>query len=203
MADITRLLDRWAEGDTEALKSLMPLVYDELRRLADAHLRHERAEHTLQPTALVHEAYLRLSGLKEMRLDNRAHFFGAAAEVMRRVLVDHARRRNAEKRGGGVRPVTEVDPAFETPLDLRLDLLALDEALNELAAFAPDKARVVELRFFGGLSVEETAEFLTMSPATVKRHWAFARAWLYRAVTGASPPDEPVPPRGAPRTPGR
>jgi RNA polymerase sigma factor (TIGR02999 family) len=203
VSDITRLLGRWSEGDGEAFRSLMPLVYEELRRLADSHLRRERAEHTLQPTALVHEAYLRLSGLTEMRLENRAHFFGAAAEVMRRVLVDHARRRNAGKRGGGVRPEAELDVAVETPIDLRLDLLALDRALDELAAVAPEKARVVELRYFGGLSVEETGEFLSVSPATVKRHWQFARAWLYRRVSGAPPPGEPGALKPAPRTPER
>lgn len=183
MADITGLLDRWSRGDAEAFNALMPLVYDELKDLADHYMRHERQEHTLQPTALVHEAYLRLSGVKGVRLENRTHFYGAAAQVMRRLLVDHARQRNAQKRGGEVE-LLPFDTVPEPPLDLRLDFVSLNDALDALAAFAPDKARIVELRYFGGLSIEETAEFLSISPATVKRHWTFARAWLYRELAG-------------------
>src|SRR5262245_59866157 len=192
MGDVTELLDRWSRGDSEAFKDLMPMVYDELHKLAAHYLHHERRDHTLQPTALVHEAYLRLNGLREMRLHNRTHFYGASAEVMRRVLVDHARRRNAAKRGAGQVaefPVTLLD----TPIDLRLDLVALDRALHHLAGFAPDKAKIVELRDFGGLSVEETAAFLNISPATVKRHWRFARAWLLTQLTRGGPADPPMP----------
>jgi RNA polymerase sigma factor (TIGR02999 family) len=187
VADITRLLDRWSEGDESAFKELIPLVYGELRRLAEHYLRGERPGHTLQPTALVHEAYLRLSGLSEMRLRNRTHFYGAAAKSMRRILVDHARRRQAEKRGAGVEPVALDEASLEGPIDLRLDLVALEDALNALNAFAPRQARVVELRYFGGLSVAETAAFLGVAPATVKRHWSFARAWLFRALAGPAP----------------
>jgi RNA polymerase sigma factor (TIGR02999 family) len=191
VADITRLLDRWSQGDESAFKELIPLVYDELRRLAEHYLRGERAGHTLQPTALVHEAYLRLSGLNEMRLQNRTHFYGAAAQAMRRILVDHARRRQADKRGSGVRPVSLDEASLDGPVDLRLDLVALEDALNALNAFAPQQARVVELRYFGGLSVAETAAFLGVAPVTVKRYWNFARAWLFRALSGpaAAGPD--------------
>ena len=138
----------------------------------------------------MHEAYLRLSGLREMRLQNRTHFYGASAHVMRRVLVDHARRRNAEKRGGGD-PTPPAVVAIDAPIDLRLDLVALDQALERLTSFAPEKARVVELRYFGGLSVDETAEYLGVSQRTVKRHWRFARAWLFRTLSG--PLDLPDP----------
>src|SRR5262245_61925506 len=172
MGDITRLLARWADGDVEAFKALMPVVYEELRKLADHQLHQERSDHTLQPTALVHEAYLRLAGLREMALCNRAHFYGAAAEVMRRVLVDHARQRRALKRGGPLRRVVPLDESIDTPIDEGVDLVALDEALGALGVIAPERAKVVELRYFGGLSVEETADFLGVSPATVKRHWA-------------------------------
>ena len=157
------------------------MVYKELRRLAGHYLKNERAGHTLQPTALVHEAYLRLRGLKRTRLTNRAHFYGAAAQVMRRVLVDHARSRNAKKRGSG-QPTSLLtfDAAIESPAEL----VALDDALIALALIEPTKARVVELRFFGGLSIDETAEYLRVAPITVKRHWAFSRAWLYRQLAG-------------------
>ena len=183
MSDVTELLERWSDGDSEAFNDLVPLVYAELHRLAAHYLRHERSGHTLQPTALVHEAYMRLSGLRKMRLQNRTHFYGASAHVMRRVLVDHARRRNAEKRGGGD-PPSSPRVAFDAPIDLRLDLVALDEALERLTSLAPEKARVVELRYFGGLSVDETAEYLGVSERTVKRHWRFARAWLLRTLRG-------------------
>jgi RNA polymerase sigma factor (TIGR02999 family) len=183
MGDITSLLERWAEGDAEAFKALMPIVYEELRRLAGHYLRRERGNHTLQPTALVHEAYLRLAGIRDLQLNNRTHFYGAAAQVMRRVLVDHARQRRAAKRGGPAREVVTFDE-LDMPVDMRLDLVALDEALDALARIAPDQARVVEVRYFGGLSVEETADYLGVAPATVKRRWSFARAWLYRRMTG-------------------
>jgi RNA polymerase sigma factor (TIGR02999 family) len=183
MADITGLLARWADGDGRAFEALMPIVYQELRRLADHYLRHERTAHTLQPTALVHEAYLRLSGIREMRLGSRSHFYGAAATVMRRVLVDHARQRGRIKRGGPSRQMVAFEEAIDTPVDARLDFLALDEALAALERIAPERARVVELRHFGGLSVEETAEYLGVAPTTVKRHWAFARAWLFHRLT--------------------
>lgn len=187
MSDITVLLARWSEGDGEAFSALLPLVYDELRRLARLRLRQERAGHTLQPTALVHEAYLRLSGLRELQLNNRAHFYGAAARVMRRVLVDHARKQRARKRGGGAQALADLASAADVTVDLRLDHEALDEALQALERIAPDKARVVELRYFGGLSVEETGEYLGISPATVKRHWSFARAWLFKRLSGHAP----------------
>jgi RNA polymerase sigma factor (TIGR02999 family) len=180
-AQITRLLERWSHGEVDSFDALVPIVYDELRKLADHHLRNERAEHTLQPTALVHEAYLRLRGVRDMQLVNRAHFYGAAAQVMRRVLVDHARRRGARKRGGG-EAAAALTANLEAPVDLSLDLLALSEALDQLQAIALEKAKVVELRYFGGLSVEDTAAYLDLAPVTVKRYFAFARAWLYRAL---------------------
>src|SRR5262245_36750603 len=181
--DITILLERWSLGDIDSFNVLVPLVYEELKKLADHHLRQERGGHTLQPTALVHEAFLRLRGVREMRLENRAHFYGAAAQVMRRVLVDYARRRNAGKRNAGASPA-ELTAALERPVDVRFDLLALSDALDSLEKIAPGKAKVVELRYFGGLSVEETAAFLGVAPATVKRHFAFARTWLYRELEG-------------------
>jgi RNA polymerase sigma factor (TIGR02999 family) len=183
MSEVTALLARWNDGDAEALKELIAVVHGELRRLAGRLLRHERPEHTLQPTDLVHEAYLRLTGLREMQIDDRRHFYGAAAEAMRRILVDHARQRAAQKRGGPFAHKVPLDAAFELPIDLRLDFVRLDEALADLAVHAPDKARVVELRYFAGLSLAETADVLGISVTTVKRHWLFARAWLYRALT--------------------
>jgi RNA polymerase sigma factor (TIGR02999 family) len=183
MGDITRLLARWSDGDAEALKELLPLAYAELRQLADHYMRQERPDHTLQPTALVHEAYLRLAGVRSP-FQNRVHFYGAAAQVMRRILVDYARSRRAVKRGDGA-VVVNLDEAADVGIDLRMDLVALDEALEALAAIAPRAAKVVELRYFGGLSIEETAAFLSVGPATVKRHWAFARAWLYRTLNAA------------------
>jgi RNA polymerase sigma factor (TIGR02999 family) len=181
--DITQLLERWSLGDIQSFDVLVPIVYEELKKLADHYLRQERGDHTLQPTALVHEAFLRLRGVRDMRLENRAHFYGAAAQVMRRVLVDHARRRNAGKRGSGA-SAGELTAALEQPVDLRLDLLALSDALDALEKIAPDKAKIVELRYFGGLTVDETAAYLGIAPATVKRHFAFARTWLFRALEG-------------------
>jgi RNA polymerase sigma factor (TIGR02999 family) len=160
----------------------MPLVYKELRAAAEYHLRQEREGHTLQPTALVHEVYLRLAGLRRAELRNRAQFFGAAANVMRRVLVDYARQRRARKRGGASGCHVPFDDGIQIPINRDVDFAALDEALSALERVAPDRARVVELRYFGGLSIEETGEYLDIAPATVKRRWAFARAWLYRRL---------------------
>ena len=180
--DITHLLVDLENGDKEALDKLLPLVYDELRRLADHYLRRERADHTLQATALVHEAYLRLVDQKEVRWQNRAHFFGVAAQMMRRILVDHARALHTTKRGsGGIK--LALDDIIEMGNEQASDMVALDEALTALEAFDPQKSRIVELRFFGGLSIEETAEVLGMSTATVIRQWRMAKAWLYKAVT--------------------
>lgn len=182
--EVTLLLTAWRDGDREALDRLMPLVYGELRRLAARFLEGERKDHTLQPTALVHEAYLRLAGGAVPRWQDRVHFFAVAAQVMRRLLVDHARARRAEKRGGGVRPL---------PLEAALDigspeagdpelLLALDEALVELAVHDARKARIVELRFFGGLTIEEAAEVLDVATSTVILEARLARAWLFRRM---------------------
>ena len=174
---ITQLLLAWSSGDRAALEELIPVVYPELRRIAARYLRRERVEHTLQPTALVHEAYVKLVDQERARWQNRAQFFGVAAQLMRRILVDHARERAADKRGGGVRPVTLVDAMAASP-DRGIDVLALDEALARLTALYPEQGRLVELRYFGGLTIEETGEVLGLSPATVKRQWAVARAWL-------------------------
>jgi len=174
---VTELLRRWNSGDREAMDRLMPIVYDELRRLAAGYLRGERPGHTLQPTALVHEAYLRLVRQDRVEWQNRAHFFGIAASMMRRVLVDHARRRQAEKRdAGGFRLTLQLGEAFEAARDP--ELLELDQALGRLEQLDADQARVVELRFFGGLTVEETAVVLGISTATVKREWRTAKAFL-------------------------
>lgn len=176
-ANITDLLARWREGDKEALDELVPQVYSALHRLADHYLRQERTDHTLQPTALVHEAYLRLVDDREIDWQNRAHFFGIAAVRMRHILVEHARSRKAIKRGGGDYKVslTEADRRAERR---DVNLLALDDALGKLEVLDPQKVRVVELRFFGGMTIEETAEALKVSPATIKREWSMARAWL-------------------------
>ena len=180
--DVTRLLVAWGNGDRAALDRLMPLVYEELRRLARHYMSRERPGHTLQTTALVNEAYLRLVDQEELRLENRAHFFGIAARLMREILVDHARSRQAAKRGGGQYrlSLTKVDRPASGP---DMNLLALDEALGRLEALDPQKSRIVELRYFGGLGIEETAEVIGVSPATVKRDWKLARAWL-RAEIG-------------------
>jgi RNA polymerase sigma factor (TIGR02999 family) len=184
MADVTKLLVRWREGDAIALEELIPLVYDELRRLASQYLRRERPEHTLQPTALVNEAYVRLAGLRKADFRNRTHFFGAAAGVMRRILVDHARQRRAIKRGDNLPPL-DLDEAVNVGIPPRVDFLAVDQALKRLAVLSPTGEKVVELRYFGGLSIDETAAFLDIAPATVKRHWAFARVWLYRELNSS------------------
>jgi RNA polymerase sigma-70 factor (ECF subfamily) len=179
MAEVTELLARWRNRDPQALEDLMPLVYGELYHLARLQMRRERSTHTLQPTALVHEAYMRLVNARDATFENRVHFYGAAAQSMRRILVDHARHRNALKRA---RPELPPADAAAGGVDLRLDLVALDVALEQLTAIASNAARVVELRYFGGLSIEETAVVLGIAPVTVKRHWTFARAWLHRAL---------------------
>ena len=181
-AGVTRLLLQWTEGDKQALEDLLPLVYDEMRRLAKSYLQRERPGHTLQSTALVHEAYMRLVDYKRMQWQNRAHFMATAAQAMRRILVDHARRHNL-KRGAGAEHVSLDAEAIMCP-DRSDDFVSLDEALTGLAERAPRKAKVVELRFFGGLSVEEIAEVLRVSPITVMREWKSAKAWLYRALAG-------------------
>lgn len=181
--EVTRLLLRWGGGDRQAFDALAPLVYDELRKMAGRYLRRERADHTLQSTALVHEAYLRLVDQNHVQWQNRAQFFGLAAELIRRILVDHARARQAAKRGGAVVRLT-LDEALDAAIPRNLDLVRLDDALKALAEFDPQQARAVELRFFGGLTIEETAEVLGVSTATVKRDWMIAKAWLRRELTG-------------------
>jgi RNA polymerase sigma factor (TIGR02999 family) len=179
--EVTQLLTAWQQGDARALDALLPLVYDELRRLAGSYLRRERINHTLQPTALVHEAFLKLTG-QTLDIQNRAHFFGIAAQTMRCILVDHARHHEAAKRGGNIQ-LFGLEEALDTPDTQQVDLLRLDEALRELARFDPPQARLVELRYFGGLTIEETAQVLGISPATVKREWQLARSWLHRALS--------------------
>lgn len=179
--EITRLLADWSNGDRQALEKLTPLVYDELRRLAGRYLRQERAGHTLQSTALVHEAYMKLVGQNNVRWQNRAHFFGIAAQMIRRILVDYARARKADKRGAGAEKLS-LDEAIALPGGQDLDLVALDDALEGLAKIDPRQSRLVELRFFAGLTIEETAEVMQMSLATAKRDWVSAKAWLSREV---------------------
>jgi len=178
--EVSRLLQAWSRGDSAALDRLTPIVYGELRRLARRHLRGERDGHSLQATALVNEAYVRLTDFTRMEWQNRAHFFAVSAQVMRRILVDHARRRN-EKRGRG-RPHVSLDEAVVVAPQPSMDLVALDDALQALARVDARKAQVVEMRFFGGLSVEESAAVLHVSPVTVMRDWRTAKAWLHREV---------------------
>ena len=180
--DVSTLLRAWTDGDQSALDKLTPIVYEELRRLARNFMRGERSGNSLQATALVNEAYLRLVDYKRMRWENRAHFFAVSAQLMRRILVDHARRHNL-KRGAGIQHVV-LEETADIGGDQDKNLLALDDAIQSLALIDPRKAQVVELRFFGGLTVEETAEVLKVSPVTVMRDWSTARAWLYREVTG-------------------
>jgi RNA polymerase sigma factor (TIGR02999 family) len=177
-SEVTELLQQWCRGREDALDRLLPEIYAELRQLAASCLRRERRDHSLTPTALVHEAYLKLVDQRAVQWQNRAHFFGIAAQAMRRILVDHARARAADKRGSGQRLVS-LDEALIVGATPDFDLLALDEALTRLAAIDPQQSRVVELRFFGGLTMEETAEALRISPATVGREWTLAKAWLY------------------------
>lgn len=180
--DVTQLLIAWGEGDESARDQLMPLVYEELHRLAHKHIRKERPGHTLQTSALVNEAFVRLVNQKEVHWQNRAHFFAIAAQMMRRILVDYARSRSYAKRGGHARQVT-LNEDLALSDQRSADVVALDEALGELANIDERKCKVVELRFFGGLSIEETAEVLAVSPGTVMRDWTLAKAWLKRAMT--------------------
>jgi len=184
IGEVSGLLRAWGDGDRAALDRLTPIVYDELRRLASHYMRGERPGHSLQATALVNEAYLRLVDYKGMQWQNRAHFFAVSAQLMRRILVDHARRHNL-KRGGGVQHVS-LDETAIVGGDQAADLVALDDALGALALFDLRKVQVVEMRFFGGLSVEETAEVLKISPVTVMRDWSTAKAWLYRELTSGA-----------------
>ena len=179
---VTQLLLDWSEGDPEALNKLMPLVYQELKRMARYYMRRERAGHTLQTSALVNEAYIRLVDYKKMRWQDRAHFLAVAAQAMRRILVDHARGHTRAKRGGEARRVS-LDEAATLADEKAADIVALDLALNNLAEFDPRKSQIVELRYFGGLNIEETAEVVGISPATVKREWNTAKTWLHREVT--------------------
>jgi RNA polymerase sigma factor (TIGR02999 family) len=182
--EISGLLRAWSDGDQSALKGLSAIVYEELRRLAHHYMQRERPGHTLQTTALVNEAYVRLVDYKRMQWQDRAHFFAVAAQVMRRILVDHARSHNM-KRGAGV-PHVALDEAAVVRSDRTGDLLALDDAMNALARVDPRKVQIIEMRFFGGLSVEETAEVLKVSPATVRRDWSIAKLWLYRELGGGT-----------------
>jgi RNA polymerase sigma factor (TIGR02999 family) len=186
--DITHLLHEWRGGNAEALQRLMPLVYGELHSLASRYLSHERRDHTLQTTALVNEAYVKLAGQRSVDWQNRAHFFGIAAQLMRRILVDHARRDRRAKRGGGapILPLDDMDPPSAAPPVDAADAYTLDRALTRLEAIDPQQGRVVELRFFGGMTIEETAEVLGLSSATIKREWSVARAWLYRELASES-----------------
>ena len=180
--DITQLLVDWGNGNKLALDGLMPLVYDELHRIASRYLRRERQGHTLQTTALINEAYLRIVDQKRVNWQSRAHFFGIAAQMMRRILVDHARSHLYAKRGGGAQKLT-LDEAIATPQERDFDLVALDDALTTLAQIDPQQSRIIELRFFGGLTIEETAEVIGISPATVKRDWNMAKAWLFGEIS--------------------
>lgn len=191
--EVTQLLLRWRAGDEAALAALLPLVYEELRSLARRHLRHERGSHTLQRTALVHEAFLRIVDQKQVDWESRTQFYGIASQMMRRVLVDHARRRSAAKRGDGA-PHVDLDVVLQDEgaglppgRQAEIDFAAIDDALKRLEALDPQQGKLVELRFFGGLSIKETADVTGVSPATVKREWAIARAWLQREImAGAS-----------------
>jgi RNA polymerase sigma factor (TIGR02999 family) len=182
--DVTELLMAWGNGDQEALERLLPLVYDQLRRLARGRLRHERSQHTLQTTALVHEAFVRLVDQRNAGWESRGHFFAIAAQMMRRVLVDYARRQKGQRRGGGFRRVTLEGVSFAAEEEPP-DVLVVHDALEALATRDPRRAKMVELRFFGGLSIEETAEALQVSPGTVMRDWTLAKAWLQREIRGA------------------
>jgi RNA polymerase sigma-70 factor (ECF subfamily) len=182
--DVSTLLRAWSEGDQRALERLTPIVYDELHRLARRFMKRERPGHSLQTTALVNEAYMRLVDYKRMQWQNRAHFFAVSGQLMRRILVDHARRHNL-KRGDGV-PHVSLEEAATVGAGRARDLVTLDEAMNALARLDPRKVQVVEMRFFGGLSVDETAEVLKVSPVTVMRDWSTAKAWLYREISGGA-----------------
>jgi RNA polymerase sigma factor (TIGR02999 family) len=181
---VSELLANWNKGDAEAREALMPLVYNELRKLAASHLRRERNDHTLQPTALVHEVYLRLAEQKNVQWQDKSHFFGVTAQLMRRILVDHARSHMADKRGSGL-PKVPLNEAIAMSREQPAELLALDESLTRLASTDPQQSRIVELRVFAGLTIEQTAEVLGISPATVKRDWNLAKAWLLREIDKA------------------
>lgn len=185
--DVTVLLQAWSEGDPSAPEKLAPLIYAELYRLARRSMRRENGQNSLETGALLNEAYLRLADWKNARWENRAHFYGVAAHIMRRVLVDHARSRGYQKRGGGARPVELEESLIASP-EKGPDLIALDEALDRLEKMDPRKSKVVELRFFAGLSVDETAAILDVSPFTVIRDWKLAKAWLHREIRGTDPP---------------
>ena len=182
--EVTRLLQDWSIGNREALDRLLPLVYDELRRLAHSYLTRERPDHTLQTTALVHEAWLKLIDQRSVNWQNRAQFFAISAQAMRRILLDNARRHTAAKRGSGGQKVSLDEVATLSRDTANESLIALDEALQKLATIDPDQSRIVELRYFGGLTIEETAEVLQTSPSSVQREWTIARAWLYNAIAG-------------------
>jgi RNA polymerase sigma factor (TIGR02999 family) len=182
-SQVTQLLQQWSNGRDDARDRLFPVIYAELRRLAASYMRRERVDHTLQPTALVHEAFLKLVDQRAVQWQSRAHFFGIAAQAMRRILVDHARAHAADKRGGGESPVS-LDEARLIGVAPNVDLIALDEALTRLAAIDPQQSRLVEARFFAGLTIEEAAELLQISPATVGREWTLAKAWLYAELAG-------------------
>ncbi len=192
--EVTRLLHQWQTGSPEAFERLVPLVYDELRAIASRHLSREWRHNHLQTTVVVNEAYLRLFGQREVDWQNRGHFFAVAAQLMRRILVDQARHELRQKRGGGSLPVALHDaiPAAPAAVDA-VETLDLDRALQKLEQIDPDEAKIVELRFFAGLTVEETAAALGISPATVKREWTIAKAWLHRELIGERPPDQPNP----------
>lgn len=180
--EVSQLLQAWSRGEEAVLERLMPLVYNELRRLAAAYLRRQAQHPSLQPTALVHEAYLRLVQQSNVEFENRAQFFALAAQLIRAVLVDHFRERQAAKRGGGWKKISLVEAANNVQ-EKEVDLIALDDALKTLASFDPQQCQIVELRYFGGLTIEETAGFLKLSPATVKRDWTIARAWLHAEIS--------------------
>lgn len=183
--NISELLDAWSGGDREAWNELVPLVYDELRGQAHRYLRGERANHTLQTTGLVHETYLKMVEQRAIRWDNRAHFFWLASEIMRRILVDYAKNKKRQKRGGNIE-ILPLDSTLQIAVDeTDVDLLALDEALTRLAEMDEQQSKIVELRYFTGLNIEETAEVLSISPATVKRDWAMAKAWLHHELSRA------------------
>jgi RNA polymerase sigma factor (TIGR02999 family) len=179
---ITHLLNQWSNGDAEVLDDLMPLVYSELRRQASGYLRRERSNHTLQPTALINEAYLKLIDQRDVKWQNRAHFFAIAAQAMRRILVDYARERHRAKRGGAAENLPLDEALTIVSREKSIDLVALDEALNKLATFDERQAKVVELRYFSGLSIDETAEVLNVSNVTIRRDWNMAKAWLHQEV---------------------
>jgi len=180
---VTELLRRWSQGDKDALDSLMPLIYDDLRRLAHYYLQQEGNAQTLQSTALVHEVYLRLCGQQDPSWTGRAHFFAVAAKMIRRILVDHARTKSAAKRGGKIQP-QPLDETLTVPAQSNIDMLALNDALEELATFDKRKSQVVEMRFFGGLAAKDIADVLGTTEPTVRRDWNIARAWLYRRLQG-------------------